>query len=66
METLPIPQSMCDRIDAAHYKGLRQIMDWKTMYGQMQGGEDRTNTSEHLVTELNKVITAEKEENKQQ
>ena len=60
LETLPIPQNMYDRIDAAYYKGLRQIMDWKTTYGQMQEGEEATNTNEKLIQELNKVAASRK------
>ena len=60
LETLPIPQNMYDRIDASYYKGLRQIMGWKTTFGQMEGGEDRTNTNENLIIELNKIASSKR------
>jgi hypothetical protein len=68
LETLPIHQNMYDRIDAAYYKGLRQIMDWKTTFGQMEEGEDRTNTNERLIIEQNKITSSRKKKknNRQQ
>ena len=44
LEATPIPNNYYDKIDAAFFKGIRQILNIKTTYGQMQAGEDRTNT----------------------
>ena len=60
LEALPIPQNMYDRMDASYCKGLRQIMDWKTTFGHMEEGEDRTNTNEQLIIELNKIAASRK------
>ena len=51
---------MYDRIDLAYYKGLRQIVDWKTTYGQMEDGEEITNANEQLIIELNKIASSRK------
>ena len=59
MEAIPIAEPMYDRIDASYYKGLRQIMNFKTTFGQQEDGQERTNTNEALIqninTELNKI-----------
>ena len=44
LEALPIPSNYYDKIDAAYMKGIRQIFNIKTTFGQMQAGEERTNT----------------------
>ena len=41
IEAIPIPEPMYDRIDAAYYKGLRQIMNMKTTFGQQQEGYEK-------------------------
>ncbi len=53
LEAVPLPEAMYDRIDAAYFKGLRQILDFKTTYGQQQEGQERTNTNEALIQKMN-------------
>ena len=56
LEAIPIPKNYYDRIDAAYLKGLRQIMEYTTTYGQMQAGQSRNNTNEELIKDINKEI----------
>ena len=49
---------MYDRIDPAYCKCLRQIMGWKTTFGRMEDGEDRTNTNEQVIVEINKITSS--------
>ena len=53
LDAVPIPEPMDDRIDAAYFKGLRQILDFKTTYGQQQEGQVRTNRNDGLIQKLN-------------
>ena len=41
LEATPIPAPMYDRIDASYYKGLRQILNFKTTFGQQQEGSEK-------------------------
>ena len=42
LETAALPKGWEDRIDAAFMKGIRQILNLKTTYGQMKEGHERT------------------------
>ena len=57
LEAIPIPEPMYDRIDASYYKGLRQIMNFKTTFGQQSEGKERTNTNELLIEKINIELT---------
>ena len=52
LEATPIPKNYYEKIDAAFFKGIRQILNIKTTYGQMQSGENRTNTKEYIIQRL--------------
>ncbi len=52
LETLPIPEAMYMKIDAAYFRGLKQILQMDTTYGQMQHGANRTNTNEEPCTQI--------------
>ena len=56
LEATPIPKAMYDRIDASYYKGLRQIMGFKTTFAQQQEGTEKTNTNEALIESINKEL----------
>ena len=59
METVPIPEGWGDRIDAEYLKGIRQILDMKTTYGQMQEGNARTNSNEEIIKMLSNYLSTE-------
>ena len=60
METVPIPEGRGDRIDAEYYKGIKQILELKTTYGQMTEGETRTNTNEDIMKQLSEYLSTPK------
>ena len=61
LETLALPKGWEDRIDAAFMKGIRQILNIKTTYGQMQTGEERTNTNNYVIEQINQEMNSSKE-----
>ena len=46
LEAIPIPDDEYDKIDASYMKGIRQILEMKTTYGQQMANEEMTNTNE--------------------
>ena len=60
METVPIPEGWGERIDAEYYKGIRQILEIKTTYGQMKEGKARTNTNEDIMKTLSEYLSTPK------
>ena len=56
METLVLPKGWDSKIDAAYLKGIRQILGLKTTYGQMQAGEDRTNTNQKVLEQTEQIL----------
>ena len=56
LEAIPIPKAMYDRIDASYYKGLRQIMGFKTTFAQHQEGKEKTNASEALIEQIHEEL----------
>ena len=61
LETAALPAGWEDRIDAAFMKGIRQILGITTTFGQMQNGEERTNTNQFVIDQINKEMCGLKE-----
>ena len=57
LEALAIPEPMYDRIDASYFKGLRQILNFKTTFGQQQQGQARTNKNKTPIEKVNAELT---------
>ena len=47
MESLQIDDGIKKELDAFHLRGLRQIVEMQTTYGQMSTEQERTNTNEY-------------------
>ena len=62
LEAIPIPKQMYDRIDASYLKGFRQILNFKTTFGQMQDGEARTNSNLKLMEAISKELSTKKKQ----
>ena len=60
LESLPISTQMYNRIDAAYLKGLRQILEFKTTFGQKQSGESMTNSNQELIRKLSEELSTRK------
>ena len=56
LEAIPIPDVMYDRIDSSYFKGLRQILNMTTTYGQKHKGEAMTNTNEQVLHIINEEL----------
>ena len=55
LESAFIPRSMREELDTFHRKGLRQIMQMQTTYGQMIAGSIRTNNNERVYEEAGRT-----------
>ena len=42
-------------------KGIRQILDITTTFGQIQKGEERTHTNQHVIDQINQEMSSAKE-----
>ena len=62
LDTSPLSEAARDKIDAAFYKGLRQILDMKTTFAQRKAGEPVTNTNERVLERANEEMNALQEE----
>ena len=53
LDTMPSAETQLKRLAGFYFKGIRCILGWDTTYGQMQKGQQRTNTNEKLVQAVN-------------
>ena len=60
METVPIPEGWGERIDAAYYKEIRQLLEIEITYGHMKEGKARTNTNEDIMKTLSEYLSTPK------
>ena len=51
MEIAPLNKGDQTKLDASFFKGIRQIMGWKTTYAQKLAGEEKTHTNKKLLEE---------------
>ena len=62
LDTSPLSEAAKEKIDAAFYKGLRQILNMKTTFAQRKLGEPVTNTNERVLEKANEELNALQEE----
>ena len=56
LDVTPLTQGDRSSLNACFFKGLRQIMGFKTTYGQMFNEEEKSNTNKKLMEEVNKEL----------
>ena len=55
LESAFIPKSMREEFDTFHRRGLRQLMQMQTTYGQMMAGGIRTNSNDRVYEEAERI-----------
>lgn len=62
LSAIPIPKHMYDRIDVSYLEGSRQILNFKTTFGQMQDAEARTNSNLKPMEAISKESITKKKQ----
>ena len=56
LDVTPLTENDRNSLNACFFKGLRQIMGFKTTYGQLFSGEEKSNTNKKLMEEVNREL----------